>query len=220
MRYPFVVFDLDGTLIDSLPSITGHLNRTLKAHGFRALPEARVRELVGNSSRYLVERALLETPGRACSPEKQWTILNEYNDAYRKEPILGTRVYPGVMELLRELLASGHSCAILSNKPEEIVRPIAAHFFSEIAFWQVRGYRSEIPRKPDPAGLWSLIEARGVSVAQTAYVGDSEVDALLGKAAGTDTFLVQYGFRTKFELSGLFCRGRIDRPQELLSYLM
>ena len=117
MSYSFVVFDLDGTLIDSLPSITAHLNRTLQAHGFQTLSVSRVRELVGNSSKYLVERALLETPGRTCSPEGQWTILNEYNETYRKEPISGTRVYPGVTELLRELTAAGHGCAVLSNKP-------------------------------------------------------------------------------------------------------
>ena len=179
-----ILFDLDGTLLYTLPSITAALNRTLERYGLSAISLERVRELVGNSSRYLVEHTLDETGGAAWTAEKRTEFLHPYE---------------GIADLLQALKAAGKTLWVYSNKPDAIAKEVVKHFFGD-ALDVVRGFREDTPRKPDPTGVFCMMEEAGVKKEDMYYVGDSEVDWKLGKAAGLETIMVSYGFRTREEL--------------------
>lgn len=215
----FILFDLDGTLIDSLGAISFHLNKVLGKHGCSSIPIERVKALIGNSSRYLVDHALNETGCEDLSLEEKENILNEYNGSYYKDPVIKTLVYKGVEDLLKKLKDEGHLLGILSNKPDEIVKNIVQEIFGDNYFDNVRGFREDVPRKPDSASLFAMLEEMNVNPQDVIYVGDSEVDAELGHAAGVRTILVSYGFRTLEELEKEPCEVIVASIEELTNYL-
>lgn len=194
-----ILFDLDGTLLYTLPSITAALNRTLERYGLSAISLERVRELVGNSSRYLVDHTLDETGGAAWTAEKRTEFLDAYNGDYLSHPIEDTHPYEGIADLLQALKAAGKTLWVYSNKPDAIAKEVVKHFFGD-TLDVVRGFREDTPRKPDPTGVFCMMEEAGVKKEDMYYVGDSEVDWKLGKAAGLETIMVSYGFRTREEL--------------------
>ena len=214
----FILFDLDGTLIDSLGAISFHLNKVLGKHGCSSIPIERVKALIGNSSRYLVDHALNETGCEDLSLEEKENILNEYNGSYYKDPVIKTLVYKGVEDLLKKLKDEGHLLGILSNKPDEIVRNIVQEIFGDNYFDTVRGFQEDVPRKPDPASLLMMIQEMNVSPQDVIYIGDSEVDAELGQNAGVKTILVSYGFRKREELEQEQCDALFDNVEELSHY--
>lgn len=213
MKKKLAIFDLDGTLINSISSIAYHLNRTLKNNGLPEISLAQVQAFVGNSSRYLVEHA-----AEGADPERIERVLVEYNEAYRQSPLEGTEIYPGVLEGL-EKLKEKYYLAVLSNKPDPIVMPIIESLFPGI-FDFALGFREDIPRKPDPAGLYRICERFQAEPGETAYVGDSEVDWILGNRAGAKTLLVTYGFRTRESLEELGAKALFDDFGALVTFLL
>lgn len=213
-----ILFDLDGTLIDSLGAISFHLNKVLVKHGCDQIPIERVRALIGNSSRYLVDHALAETGCEKMSQEEREDVLQEYNCSYYLDPVIKTVVYPGIANLLIKLKDKGHLLGILSNKPDEIVKNIVREIFGDIYFDVVRGFLEDVPRKPDPASLLAMIKDMNVFPKNVIYIGDSEVDAELGKRAGVKTLLVSYGFRDKADLEKEEYDALFDSVDELSDY--
>ena len=194
-----ILFDLDGTLLYTLPSITAAMNRTLQRFGLREISLERVRELVGNSSRYLVEHATQESGASGWTYEQTEHFLDAYNADYLAHPIEGTSPYPGSEALLDALKKQGKQIWVYSNKPDAIVHEVVKHFFGD-RFDCLRGYREDTPRKPDPAGVYAMLKESGKQVTDVLYVGDSEVDWKMAQAAGLDMLLLSYGFRTEEEL--------------------
>lgn len=215
-----LVFDLDGTLINSIGAIAYHLNQMLKNYDLAPISTERVRQLVGNSSRYLVYHSLEESGGEGWTEEGKETFLAAYNQAYLEEPLVRTELYPGIADLLKELKKAGYKLAVLSNKPDAIVKSICAKLFPEGLFDRVLGFVEDIPRKPDPAGLILIMEELGAKQTETIYIGDSEVDADLGNRAQLDTLLVSYGFRPGSELKSLKYRWLADSVTDLERILL
>jgi phosphoglycolate phosphatase len=184
-----VVFDLDGTLIDSSADLAGAVNATLAriAPDAPALPVERVRSFVGHGVRALVARALAEA-GLSHRPED---VLPLYLQVYRGRMLDTTRLYPGVAEALEAL--GGHRLDVLTNKPGDLSRAILEGLGVARRFTRICGPDDVPGKKPDPAGLRWLMAEAGTGPEDTAMVGDSAVDVRTGRAAGVLTVGVSYG---------------------------
>lgn len=208
-----VVFDLDGTLIDSRRDITAAVNRIRERYGLPPLTLEEVVGMVGEGARVLIERAFPELP-----PERHDEALVLYLAAYREVCLDETRPYPGVPEMLAAL-AERYPLALLSNKGEELSRTILAGLGLDPYFREVLGGDSLPTRKPDPAGLRLLAGRLGVAVDCLLLVGDTRIDAETARAAGCPFALVEWGFPRPPGTAGLITDLRVETAAELTLYL-
>ena len=192
------IFDLDGTLLNTIDTITYYTNKTLQKYGVSAVSVEEVKYFVGEGSRKLIERALMSRG--AYVSEKFEEIHADYKNSYDKEPLYLTDVYPGIREALSALSSEGIKLAVLSNKPHSAALSVVESFFGD-SFNAVWGAREGVPLKPDPRPLKSLISELGVEPHEVAYFGDTATDMKTGRAAGAAvTVGVLWGFRTEEEL--------------------
>jgi len=187
-----VIFDLDGTLADSLEDIASAMNRTLEAHGFPVHAISAYRTFVGEGVRKLVERAL--PPGTEHLRE---AFIAAYQDDYAAHLLDATRLFPGIPELLDGLQRAGVPVGVLSNKPDVPTRRLVEALCGRWQFGAVFGERPGIPRKPDPASALALADALGAPPESVAFVGDTSVDILTARAASMRPVGVLWGFRPK-----------------------
>lgn len=192
MHYTSVLFDLDGTLLDTLGDLTAAMNRTLTRHGLPERTRQQMRAALGNGARRLME---LSVPAGTDGALFE-TLLAEYNADYAAHCRIETAPYPGVDALLRQLHAQGRKLAIVSNKPDEAVRALRAEFFADTVPIAV-GEKQGIRRKPAPDTLLTAMAQLGAERTSTVYVGDSEVDIATACAAGLPCISVLWGFRDR-----------------------
>lgn len=192
MHYTSVLFDLDGTLLDTLGDLTAAMNRTLTRHGLPERTRQQMRAALGNGARRLME---LSVPAGTDGALFE-TLLAEYNADYAAHCRMETAPYPGVDALLRQLHAQGRKLAIVSNKPDEAVRALRADFFADAVPIAV-GEKQGIRRKPAPDTLLTAMAQLGAERTSTVYVGDSEVDIATARAAGLPCISVLWGFRDR-----------------------
>jgi len=185
-----VIFDLDGTLADSLADIAAAMNRTLRAHGFPEHPVDAYRTFVGEGVRKLAERAL--PPGTEGVRE---AFLAAYQADYAEHLLDATRLFPGIPEVLDALAAAQVPVGVLSNKPDAATRRLVDALCGSWAFRAVSGERPGVPRKPDPAGALALADALAAAPGTVAFVGDTGVDMLTARAASMRPVGVLWGFR-------------------------
>jgi phosphoglycolate phosphatase len=185
-----VIFDLDGTLADSLGDIASAMNRTLARHGFPVHPPEAYRTFVGEGVRKLVERAL---PPEAEAQREE--ILRGYQADYDEHLLDATRLFPQMVEVLDRLQTAGLSLGVLSNKTDGPTRRLVDAICPKLHFGAVFGERPEVPRKPDPASALALADALGAPPERVALVGDTLVDVLTARAAGMRPVGVLWGFR-------------------------
>jgi phosphoglycolate phosphatase len=191
-----VVFDLDGTLVDSLADIAAAVNSTLTAHGRPAHPLEAFNAMVGWGLRSLLTSATALQPFSADEFE---TVYVELLSLYRAHPVVHTRAYPQIGGLLSGL--SGRTLlGVLSNKDDTMTKAIVSTLFPRVKFATVFGARAGMPHKPDPASLIEMLDAWGVSPDECAYLGDSDVDMETAGRAGTLACGAEWGFRTADEL--------------------
>ncbi len=193
---------MDGTVLNTLPSITFFMDRTLTRHGLSPIGEENCRRFVGNGAHILVERVfdfLGLDKGDATLFE---TIYRDYKESYDADPLYLTEPYPGILPLLASLKEEGIAVGIVSNKPHTAVLPLARHFFGDLAA-EVRGAVDGVPLKPDPTAVREVMHRLGSTERATAYIGDSEVDIATGHALGAAlTVGVLWGFRERDALAG------------------
>lgn len=198
-----VLFDLDGTLLDTLDDLAASVNAALAAFSLPMRTREEVRRFVGNGAERLIRLAL---PGEETDPPAE-EVLRVFRSHYNAHCLDRTRPYDGILEALRQLHMPA---AIVSNKPDSAVKPLCARFFPGVPAF---GETADCPRKPAPDMLFRGLEALGAD--RCVYVGDSEVDILTARNAGMPCLSVLWGFRDKetLEAAGgtVFCRT----PEEL-----
>ena len=190
MKYKAILFDLDGTLLDTLEDMADALNRTMDRFALPRRSLREVRSFVGNGARRLVELAAGAEGGRLEE------ILAVYKEDYDRNYLIKTAPYPGIMALLDRLHEAGCLVGIVSNKPDSTVQSLSDALFEGKADISV-GEKAGIRRKPAPDTVLAAMEALGVTKAETVYVGDSEVDVMTARAAGVPCISVTWGFRDR-----------------------
>lgn len=208
------IFDLDGTLTDTLASLTYSVNETLKEMGLSPITAEQCRSFVGNGARVLIEKALaavgLPDKSRLEEGMEIYGRIFDANCTYLVTP------YEGVRDMLVKMKEQGMKLGVLSNKPHRQTVKVVREIFGEGMFDCVQGQQEGIARKPDPEGVYRLMDALKVSKEECLYVGDSEVDIQTGKNAGVRTIGVAWGFRTREILEAAGAEMIIDTPLELM----
>jgi len=211
------IFDLDGTLVDTLGSISYFANRALEHFGFQAIEKEKYRYMVGKGAKNLVSQMLL---ANGSEREEDFAkVYPYYNDSYDREPIYLATPYPGIPELLTQLKAEGIKLAVLSNKPHSTTRQIVTALFGEDCFDLVYGQREGIPLKPDPAALAGIMAELSVAAEECVYVGDTATDMKTGKNAGAFTVGVLWGFRDEPELKAENPEAIVQTADALLQFV-
>ncbi len=210
------IFDLDGTLMNTLGTIAHYANTALSEQGLRTFPEEDYKYFVGDGAKKLIER-ILKAQG-AWSEETYKTVFARYNELYDGAPYEGSAPYEGIPALLSALASHGVLTAVLSNKPDFATRAVVAHFFREHTFSAVHGAREGVALKPSPEGVLLLLEELGgISPEDVLYIGDTSVDIDTGKAAALETVGVLWGFRTEAELREHGAAHIVGKAGEILS---
>jgi phosphoglycolate phosphatase len=216
MKKKLVIFDLDGTLLNTIEDLATGANYALAVLGYPTHDAATIRSFVGNGINKLLERALPEGEKTEENILRMRSVFIPYYDEHNADL---TVPYEGVPELLVRLQNDGVQLAVASNKYQAATEKLVAHFFPNINFIKVLGQRSEVPIKPDPAIVIDILQVAGVSKDAVLYVGDSGVDMLTALNAQVDAVGVTWGFRPKLELSTFPSLGLIDKAEELLNYV-
>lgn len=216
MSIKAIIFDLDGTLLDTLNDIAHAANRALSLHGFPTHPTDDYRIFIGNGALKLFERALPESHRSEYMIE---ACCNEFKKDYRQNWHAQTSVYEGIADMLDALCARNLRLSILSNKPHEFTLKCVDTFLPEWPFEIVMGQQNGIAIKPDPAGALMIADRMGISPSDFLYLGDSDVDMKTATAAGMFAAGALWGFRTKEELIENGARALLYHPKELLALL-
>ncbi len=211
------VFDLDGTVLDTVPTIAHYGNLALEKNGIAPIEEREYKYLAGNGIVSLV-RGMLRCRGiedRAIYER----VYRDYDTAYNADPRRMTSVFPGLREVLDEMRARGILLAVVSNKPDFAARSVIEHFYGKGYFFFVTGQKEGVPLKPDPAAVLSAVRLAGVCRRDCLYIGDTSTDMKTGKNADLFTVGVLWGFREKKELVESGADATVSAPAELLALL-
>jgi phosphoglycolate phosphatase len=210
------LFDLDGTLLDSLADIADAMNGVLAEHGLPTHPLPPYRQFVGDGLRMLVRRAL---PDGQRDDETIERCVAAMKRLYGERLFVKTAPYPGVAELLDQLQQRNLVLAVLSNKHDGPTRELVDHFFGLARFATVQGKRDGVPLKPDPTAAIAIASQLEIPAQQWLYLGDTSTDMQTANAAGMVAVGVRWGFRDADELRQAGAQHLISHPRELLELL-
>lgn len=207
------IFDLDGTLIDSLSDLAEAVNRMLEEHGYPRAPLSVFPQYIGDGVHALVSRAL---PPEALATEDVNARVADYQRHYKDTWRDKTQPYAGMIETLHDLLVRGVKVAVLSNKPDHFTKLCCAHFFPEVPFTPVFGAREGVPRKPAADGALEICRELQVEPQECAFIGDSGIDMQTAVNAGMLPVGVRWGFRGEAELVECGAKELVSQPDELV----
>lgn len=210
-----LIFDLDGTLADSIADIGVAMNGVLAELSLPPHDVEAYKAFVGEGAENLVLRAVAPAPLPRPLPE----LVESYRLHYAALEHANSTPYPGIDAMLDGVVASGRKMAVLSNKRDDFTKHLVAQQFSRWPFVDVRGERDGVPRKPDPTAALELAKALGVPPARIAFVGDTPIDMGTARHAGMIPVGVLWGFRSRAELTASGARFLLQHPQELLPLL-
>lgn len=215
-QYDTVIFDLDGTLMDTLEDLADAVNEILSRNGYPVRTIREVRRIVGNGLRQTLTLCLPE----GTKQEVVDRLLPEFASYYQENCQIKTKPYDGIEDTLRGLSARGFKLAIVSNKRDEAVKKLNREYFAEYVRVAIGENESAgIRKKPAPDTVYQALRELGSSREQAVYVGDSEVDRMTAENAGLPCVSVDWGFRDREELEKLKPAWLISRPEELLKIL-
>ena len=210
------IFDIDGTLLNTIESISFHLNETLRKYELKAIHKQKVREFVGNGPRVLLTKTL-DYVGFTGDDQLKEEIFNRYNEAYDNDPLYLTKPFEGIKESLDKLKEDGQIITAFSNKPDETSNRVLKSIFGEKYFDYILGYREDYKRKPSPEGIMIIANHFDVPFSDILYFGDSEVDMKCGRNASIFTVGCSWGFRKREVLERENPDVIIDSPSEITS---
>ena len=206
------IFDLDGTILDTLPAIAYFGNSALTKCGFSAVDEANYRYFAGDGRIILIHRMLKFLD--ADTPENYEKVSKIYDFEYEKEPNFNTKPFDGIPELLKKLKAMGIKLAVLSNKPDNVAQDVVKIFFGD-TFDFVQGAVNNVRSKPEPDAALKICANLGISPENALFIGDTNVDMQTGKNAKIPACGVLWGFRDKQELLACGADFIAENPAEI-----
>ena len=212
--YDTIIFDLDGTLLNTLVDLCNSTNYALNKYGFKERTLEEVRTFVGSGAAVLIKRALPSNVDEKIYEE----VLDTFKSHYREHSNDLTAPYEGIIDMLSEVKNRGYKTAILSNKPHNAVCDLHKLFFGEYIDVPM-GVKDGIPTKPDRVMVDNVLKELGATKDKTLYVGDSEVDVKTATNSGLDMVTCLWGFRSKEELMANGASNFINTPDELLRFL-
>ncbi len=210
MSYKLAIFDLDGTILDTLEDLTDSVNYALIKNAMPPRTVEEIRSFVGNGARLLIERAVL-TGSPSDTANK---VLGDYHEYYATHSDIKTRPYPGIIDMLTNLRAAGCMTAVLSNKPDAPAKVLCERYFPGL-FHIACGEKEGVPRKPAPNGVTYILEQLSISPKDAVYIGDSDVDIETAKNAGLDCISVDWGFRDAEFLRGHGAKNTVSTASAL-----
>lgn len=213
-KYKLIIFDLDGTILDTLEDLTDSVNYALDKFGYPERTIDEVRAFVGNGIYKLIERAVPLNTGK----EDIQRVFSAFDCHYKLNNSHKTKPYHGIVRLIDKLKEKGMLLAVVSNKAQPAVTALCNNYFKG-KFDVVFGEREGIPKKPSPQAVNEVISLLDVLPEQTLYVGDSDVDILTAKNAGIDLCTVTWGFRTKeflFKMGGKLFADSTEQLEEII----
>ncbi len=217
MKTKLCIFDLDGTLTDSLYDLGASMNYAIGKYGFPPRSAEEYRRMVGNGVSVLADRAAgLDANS---DPDLKKAILEVFYDYYEIHKLDHTRPYDGIAETVEELGRRGIMLAVNSNKNDNFTYDIVTSLFGKDRFFDIRGKREGVGTKPDPAAALSIIENAGVSKEESVYIGDSNVDMQTAKNAGIKSIGVSWGFRTVEELRREGADNIAVKPADIIKFI-
>lgn len=209
-----VIFDLDGTLLNTLQDLVDSVNFSLYAHNFPKRTLSEIRMFLGNGYKYLISHAVPENTPESKIAE----VLDTFKSYYQEHCLDTTKPYAGIWEMLQELKKRGIKMAIVSNKGNDAVQELTQRFFEELIPIAV-GESAKVRRKPSPDTVWAAMQQLGSEKNESIYVGDSEVDFETAKNAGIPCISCSWGFRDESFLQKIGVTTIIHQPAELLTSL-
>ena len=215
MKYKLVIFDLDGTVLETLGDLANAVNAAMEMHSFPTHSIEKVRTMIGNGVANLIMRATPE----GTSEEKRAQVLADFKAYYRDHVNDVTRPYDGILDLLKALKAAGVKVGINSNKYDAALQNLCHIHFEGLYDYAV-GESEATPKKPDPTAAKRIMKAIGVSPEETIYIGDSNVDLNTAANAGIDSAWVSWGFRKLSEMEGCEITRSFDTAGELQAFLL
>lgn len=213
------IFDLDGTLLNTLDTITYYVNKALQKRGIKQLGSGEVVKCIGHGARYLIEKCM-RCAGGYTTPEFFEEVFADYKADYDADTSYLTELYPGIKELVGRLRDGGIKLGILSNKPQSATRAVVEQFFDgefDLVYGALDGY----PLKPDPTRLNMMIEELSLDKSEVAYFGDMATDIETGRNAGLgQVYGVGWGFQSGEELKRLGALSVFDTPMEIIEVIL
>lgn len=213
--YKNVIFDLDGTLLNTLEDLRDSVNYALDINGFAKRTLEEIRCFVGNGIRKLIERAVPEGT-TVEDAEKVFEVFRKYYSTHSR---VKTCAYDGLIDVMEELKRQGISMAIVSNKADDAVKDLAAYYFKDYIEVAI-GEKGGIERKPAPDSVYEAMRLLGADAKESVYIGDSEVDRATAENAGLDCISVTWGFREEAMLRELKPEYLIRKPEEILDIVL
>ena len=212
-----LIFDLDGTLGDTLPTLTESMNSVLSEFSYPLVDDAHICRAIGNGMLMLCRRCV---PAEFYDDESVYMpFLAKYKEAYARNYLDIDAPYDGLIEVIAELKARGYAVASLSNKPHRYTVDIVEKLFGKGTFADIRGMIEGIPTKPDPTSFLDIAEKLGFTAENTIMIGDSEPDINVSNNAGANCIAVTWGYRTREQLEAAGAKTIIGTPSELLEIL-
>lgn len=215
--YRACIFDLDGTIADTVESIAYVGNKTLACFHLPAIPVKDYNFYAGNGADELVRKMLAAVPGGEKADYEQVRIL--YRKWFEENPLYHVKPFEGIPELLRGLKEEGMKIAVLSNKPHNAAIEVVEKIFGAGMFHKIQGQTEQVPRKPSPVGALTIASEFSLRPEECLYVGDTDTDMETGHGAGMFTIGVTWGFRPRRELEEHKADFIVDRPEEILEFI-
>lgn len=191
MKYKLAIFDLDGTILDTIEGLAISMNESRRLSGLEVQPLEQVKAMVGNGMRKLVQRSIANDIN---ADEDE--ILNQFMEFYNAHCVELTKPYEGIPQLLKNIRGAGIKTAVLTNKADYASQLLINALLPDL-FDEVVGHVDGVPHKPDPTSLNAMLKRFGISSQDSVYIGDSEVDIATGKNAHMDVISVDWGFKTR-----------------------
>lgn len=211
------IFDLDGTLLDTITDICDSLNQAIEENGcLQRYTNRECMRLVGSGVYQLIARALPDVEDELLKEK----VLQDYSRIYAANSMKKTRPYPKLPYILKNLVQEGVKIAVVSNKPDADTKKLIRYYYPDVMFSFVAGNREGIPHKPDPAIVYAALGAMNESAGHSVFIGDSDVDILTGQNAGMTPIGVLWGFRTEEELREAGAQALAKKPEDLLDLIL